>query len=43
MKLVAQQMGINAGIWPGLCLVTNTGEKIHPKETIAVGTDGVSD
>jgi len=35
VKLVAQHIGINAGIWPGLCLVPSTGEKIHPKETIA--------
>ena len=34
-KLVAQHIGINAGIWPGLCLVTSTGEKIHPEETIS--------
>ena len=35
VKLVAQHMGINAGIWSGLCLVTSTGEKIHPEETIS--------
>lgn len=35
VKLVAQHIGINAGIWPGLCLVTSTGEKIHPEETIS--------
>ncbi len=35
VKLVAQQIGINAGMWPGLCLLTSTGEKIHPEETIA--------
>ena len=35
VKLVAQHIGINAGIWPGLCLATSTGEKIHPEETIA--------
>ncbi len=35
VKLVAQHIGINPGIWPGLCLVTSTGEKIHPEETIS--------
>ena len=34
-KLVAQRLGINAGIWPGLRLVTSTGEKIHPEDTIS--------
>ena len=32
-KLVDQHIGIHA--WPGLCLVTGTGEKIHPEETIS--------
>ncbi len=35
VKLVAKHIGINADIWPGLCLVTSAGEKIHPEETIA--------
>ena len=34
-KLVSQRLGINAGIWPGLRLVTSTGEKIHPEDTIS--------
>ena len=34
-KLVAKHMGINPGIWPGLRLVTSTGEKIHPEDTIS--------
>ena len=35
VKLVAQHIGIDAGIWPGLRLVASTGEKIHPEETIS--------
>ena len=35
VKLVAQHIGINAGIWSGLSLVTSTGEKIHPEEPIS--------
>ncbi len=35
VKLVAQHIGISAGIWSGLRLVTSTGEKIHPEETIS--------
>jgi len=34
-ELVSQRIGIDAGIWPGLRLVTSTGKKIHPEDTIS--------
>ena len=34
-ELVSQRLGIHAGIWPGLRLVTDTGEKIDPEDTIS--------
>ena len=34
-KLVSQRLGINSGLWPELRLVTSTGEKIHPEDTIS--------
>ena len=33
--LVSQRIGINPGKWPGLQLVTNTGEKILSEDNIA--------
>ncbi len=33
-KLVSQHIGVNAGIWSGLRLVTSTGEKIPPEDIV---------
>ena len=34
-KLVSKYLGINAGTWTGLRLVTNSGEKIPPEANIS--------
>ena len=33
-ELVSRHLGIDGGIWPGLRLVTSTGQKIDPEDTI---------
>ena len=33
--LVCQRLGINAGIWSELRLITSSGEKIHPEDMIS--------